>query len=113
MVLVAIAVKLDSSGPMLYRQPRLGKNGCVFILNKFRSMRQDAEKDTGPVWSGQRDPRITRVGNILRRTRLDELPQLYNVLVGRHELHRAPAGAPRVRGRAAETDPLSTWSASP
>jgi sugar transferase (PEP-CTERM system associated) len=82
MMLAAAAVKLDSSGPMLYRQPRLGKNGCVFILNKFRSMRQDAEKDTGPVWSGQRDPRITRVGNFLRRTRLDELPQLYNVLVG-------------------------------
>jgi sugar transferase (PEP-CTERM system associated) len=82
MILAAAAVKLDSSGPMLYRQPRLGKNGCVFILNKFRSMRQDAEKDTGPVWSGQRDPRITRVGNFLRRTRLDELPQLYNVLVG-------------------------------
>ncbi len=82
MVLVAIAVKLDSPGPVLYRQPRLGENGCVFILNKFRSMRQDAEKESGPVWSSSRDPRITRVGALLRRTRLDELPQLYNVLVG-------------------------------
>ena len=81
-IMAAIAVKLESPGPILYRQPRLGQNGCVFILNKFRSMRQDAEKDTGPVWSGQRDPRITRVGAFLRRTRLDELPQLYNVLVG-------------------------------
>jgi sugar transferase (PEP-CTERM system associated) len=82
MALVALAVKLDSPGPALYRQPRLGENGCVFILNKFRSMRADAEKESGPVWSSRRDPRITRVGAILRSTRLDELPQLYNVLVG-------------------------------
>jgi sugar transferase (PEP-CTERM system associated) len=82
MVLSAIAIKLESSGPIFYRQPRLGQNGCVFILNKFRSMRQDAEKETGPVWSARRDSRITRVGSILRRTRLDELPQLLNVLVG-------------------------------
>jgi sugar transferase (PEP-CTERM system associated) len=82
MVIVAIVVKLESPGPILYRQPRLGKNGCVFILNKFRSMRQDAEKDTGPVWSAHRDPRVTRVGAFLRRTRIDELPQLFNVLVG-------------------------------
>jgi sugar transferase (PEP-CTERM system associated) len=82
MILASIAVKLESPGPMLYRQPRLGRNGCVFILNKFRSMRQDAEKDTGPVWSARRDPRITRVGHFLRTTRLDELPQLVNVLVG-------------------------------
>jgi sugar transferase (PEP-CTERM system associated) len=82
MALVALAVRLDSAGPVLYRQPRLGQNGCVFILNKFRSMRQDAEKDTGPVWSAQRDPRITRVGVFLRRSRLDELPQLFNVLFG-------------------------------
>jgi sugar transferase (PEP-CTERM system associated) len=82
MALAALAIKLESPGPVLYRQARLGQNGCVFILNKFRSMRPDAEKETGPVWSAQRDPRITRVGAFLRRTRLDELPQLYNVLVG-------------------------------
>jgi lipopolysaccharide/colanic/teichoic acid biosynthesis glycosyltransferase len=82
MLLAALAIKLESPGPLLYRQARLGQNGCVFILNKFRSMRPDAEKDTGPVWSAQQDPRITRVGSFLRRTRLDELPQLYNVLVG-------------------------------
>jgi len=82
MILIAIAVQLESAGPVLYRQPRLGRNGCVFILNKFRSMRQDAEKETGPVWTQTRDPRITRVGAFLRRTRLDELPQLLNVLVG-------------------------------
>jgi sugar transferase (PEP-CTERM system associated) len=82
MALAAVAVKLESSGPVFYRQPRLGQNGCVFILNKFRSMRADAEKESGPVWSTKEDPRITRVGSILRRTRLDELPQLFNVLVG-------------------------------
>jgi sugar transferase (PEP-CTERM system associated) len=82
MLVVAITVKLESPGPILYRQPRLGRNGCVFILNKFRSMRQDAEKETGPVWAQTRDPRVTRVGALLRRTRLDELPQLLNVLVG-------------------------------
>jgi sugar transferase (PEP-CTERM system associated) len=82
MAITAIAIRLESAGPIFYRQPRLGRNGCVFILNKFRSMRQDAEKDTGPVWSAHQDPRITRVGAILRRTRLDELPQLLNVLVG-------------------------------
>jgi exopolysaccharide biosynthesis polyprenyl glycosylphosphotransferase len=82
MTAVAIAIKLDSRGPVLFRQPRLGQNGSVFILNKFRSMREDAEKDTGPVWAQDRDPRITRIGAILRRTRLDELPQLFNVLVG-------------------------------
>jgi sugar transferase (PEP-CTERM system associated) len=78
----AIAIKLSSPGPILYRQARLGQNGSVFILNKLRSMRTDAEKDSGPVWSPDQDPRITRVGSFLRRTRLDELPQLYNVLVG-------------------------------
>jgi sugar transferase (PEP-CTERM system associated) len=82
MALVAIAIKLESAGPALYRQPRLGQNGSVFILNKFRSMRQDAEKETGPVWTTQQDSRITRVGAVIRRTRLDELPQLFNVLVG-------------------------------
>jgi sugar transferase (PEP-CTERM system associated) len=82
MAVVALAIKIESSGPMLYRQSRLGQNGCVFILNKFRSMRQDAEKHTGPVWTTAKDTRITRVGAVLRRTRLDELPQLINVLVG-------------------------------
>ncbi len=82
MALVAVAITLESAGPVLFRQPRSGQNGCVFILNKFRSMREDAEKDTGPVWAKQRDPRVTRVGAFLRRTRLDELPQLFNVLLG-------------------------------
>ncbi len=82
MALVAIAIKVESSGPVLFRQPRSGQNGCVFILNKFRSMRQNAEEGTGPVWAQKADPRVTRVGGFLRRTRLDELPQLLNVLLG-------------------------------
>jgi len=82
MGLAAAAVKLESRGPALFRQPRLGQNGRVFILNKFRSMREDAEKETGPVWAQHRDPRVTRVGAFLRKTRLDELPQLFNVLIG-------------------------------
>ena len=82
MAAVAIAIKLDSRGAVLFRQPRLGQNGSVFILNKFRSMREDAEKDTGPVWARNNDPRVTRIGALLRKTRLDELPQLFNVLVG-------------------------------
>src|SRR3984893_17198095 len=82
MALAAIAIKVESAGPVLYRQPRSGQNGCVFILSKFRSMRRDAEETTGPVWAQQRDPRVTRVGALLRRTRLDELPQVLNVLGG-------------------------------
>jgi len=82
MLIAAIAIKLESPGPVFHRQPRLGQNGCVFILNKFRSMRRDAEKETGPIWSTEHDPRITRIGVLLRRTRVDELPQLFNVLLG-------------------------------
>lgn len=77
-----IAIKLDSRGPIFYRQERVGQDGRRFLLCKFRSMRQDAEKDTGPVWAREGDDRVTRVGRILRRTRIDELPQFYNVLRG-------------------------------
>ena len=111
MVLAAIAVKFESPGPIFYRQPRLGQNGCVFILNKFRSMRQDAEKDTGPVWAVQRDARITRVGHFLRRTRLDELPQLFNVLVG-HMSFIGPRPERRSSGRTSRNRSRTTWSVS-
>lgn len=82
MALVAIAVKLSSSGPALYRQRRVGKNDVPFILYKFRSMYADAEAESGAVWAKKDDPRITPVGRWLRRLRLDELPQLFNVLKG-------------------------------
>jgi exopolysaccharide biosynthesis polyprenyl glycosylphosphotransferase len=81
MALVGIAVKLTSKGPVLFRQPRVGERGRIFVLNKFRSMTADAERH-GAVWAQAHDPRVTRVGRWLRRTRLDELPQFWNVLVG-------------------------------
>ena len=81
MALVAAAIKLDSRGPVLFRQPRVGQHGRIFVLNKFRSMTLDAER-AGAVWATENDPRVTRVGHWLRRTRLDELPQYFNVLVG-------------------------------
>jgi sugar transferase (PEP-CTERM system associated) len=81
MLVVGALVKLDSRGPMLFRQQRVGERGRIFVLNKFRSMSVDAERN-GAVWAQQRDPRVTRIGRWLRRTRLDELPQFWNVLVG-------------------------------
>ncbi|AUX22747.1 sugar transferase [Sorangium cellulosum] len=81
MALTAVAVKLDSSGPALYSQIRTGAFGKPFRIHKFRSMRTDAEKN-GAVWAMENDPRVTRVGRFIRKTRLDELPQLWNVLVG-------------------------------
>jgi sugar transferase (PEP-CTERM system associated) len=82
MVLVLVAVKLTSSGPALYHQRRVGQHGRIFTVHKFRSMRHNAEVATGAVWASARDPRVTPVGRMLRRTRLDELPQLWNVMVG-------------------------------
>jgi sugar transferase (PEP-CTERM system associated) len=81
-VLAAIAIKLESPGPIFYSQERVGKNGRTFHILKFRSMRQDAEKDGTPQWAQARDPRITRVGNFMRKTRIDELPQFINILRG-------------------------------
>jgi sugar transferase (PEP-CTERM system associated) len=80
--IIALLIKLDSKGPVFHRQERVGKDGKTFTLWKFRSMYVDAERDTGPVWSSPEDWRVTRVGKLLRRTRLDELPQLYNILKG-------------------------------
>jgi len=81
MAMTALAIRLDSAGPILYAQERVGENGTIFVLRKFRSMRVDAE--TGrPVWARDRDERVTRGGRFIRLTRLDELPQLWNVLRG-------------------------------
>ncbi|MGH9468329.1 MAG: exopolysaccharide biosynthesis polyprenyl glycosylphosphotransferase [Terriglobales bacterium] len=80
--LIALAVRCDSTGPILFRQIRVGRHGRAFVMYKFRSMRPDAEAVSGPVWTAVADPRITRTGVWLRRTRLDELPQLWNVLAG-------------------------------
>jgi exopolysaccharide biosynthesis polyprenyl glycosylphosphotransferase len=82
MALTALMIRLDSPGPVLYRQQRVGHLGEPFTLFKFRSMVVDAEADGTPRWAQKRDPRITRVGAFIRATRIDELPQLINVIRG-------------------------------
>ena len=82
MLLAAIAIKLESRGPVLYRQERVSLNGRPFSIAKFRSMRADAEIDGKPQWAAANDNRVTRVGQFIRRVRIDELPQLFNVLCG-------------------------------
>jgi len=79
---VLLAIRIDSPGPVLFRQSRVGQKGKEFALYKFRTMRDGAEDATGAVWSQENDPRVTRIGRILRQSRLDEIPQLYNVLKG-------------------------------
>ncbi len=80
LIITAVAVKVDSKGPVFYRQARLGKDGKVFTMLKFRSMKLGSEK--GGVYSNAKDPRITKVGNIIRKTSIDELPQLINIIRG-------------------------------
>ena len=95
-IVIGIAIKLDSQGPILYRQKRIGKDGGSFTMCKFRSMRRDAEElrrtlddmneAEGPIFKMRKDPRVTRVGAILRKTSLDELPQIINVIQGNMSL---------------------------
>ncbi len=80
--LAAVAIKIESGGPILYRQERVGQDERPFTLYKFRSMVADAEAETGPVWAAVDDPRVTRVGRIIRKLRIDEIPQMINVLTG-------------------------------
>jgi sugar transferase (PEP-CTERM system associated) len=82
LLLVALLIKIESPGPILFAQERVGHHGRTFTLYKFRSMRRDAESQSGPVWAGENDARITPLGRILRKCRLDELPQIWNVLRG-------------------------------
>ncbi len=81
MLVTAVAIRLEGGGPVLFRQIRIGQHGAPFHVLKFRTMRTDAEPN-GPVWATVNDPRITRIGALLRRSRIDELPQLLNVLRG-------------------------------
>lgn len=83
LLITALMIRLDSPGPVFYRQERTGRNGEGFTLFKFRSMREDAESASGPQWAGANDARVTDVGRFIRKTRIDELPQLLNVLGGR------------------------------
>jgi sugar transferase (PEP-CTERM system associated) len=86
MLLTALAVRLTSAGPVLYRQVRVGLDGIPFTLYKFRSMRADAEAETGAVWATKGDPRVTPLGRTIRKLRIDEIPQLFNVLKGEMSL---------------------------
>ena len=85
-IATAIAIKLESKGPILYKQERSGLNGKPFMVYKFRSMVQDAEKKSGPVWSSKGDSRITKVGNFIRKVRIDEIPQMINIFKGEMSL---------------------------
>jgi len=85
-ILTAIAIKIDSEGSVFFKQERLGQNGKPFNVYKFRSMIKDAEKYTGPVWSQKNDPRVTRMGKFVRKVRIDEIPQMLNVLKGEMSL---------------------------
>ena len=82
MMLLAVLIKLESDGPVFYTQERMGLDGKRFMMLKFRSMRADAEVETGPVWASADDSRRTRLGTIIRRLSIDELPQLMNVFIG-------------------------------
>jgi sugar transferase (PEP-CTERM system associated) len=120
MALTALVIRLDSPGPALYCQQRVGLQGRVFTLFKFRSMRTDAEAE-GPAWAAQDDSRVTRIGNFLRRTRIDELPQLFNVLKGEmsfvgprperpHFVTRLAAEIPFYNDRSAVKPGISGWA---
>ena len=120
MLFVALAVRLSGPGPVLYRQERVGLGGHPFTLLKFRSMRVDAEA-RGPAWATQRDPRVTSVGSLLRRTRIDELPQLLNVLQGAmsfigprperpHFVEQLDQAIPHYRERARVKPGLTGWA---
>ncbi|MGA2507885.1 MAG: sugar transferase [Chitinispirillaceae bacterium] len=85
-LIVAGAIRINSPGPLIYKQIRVGRNGKQFIMYKFRSMYQDAEKRSGPKWASKDDPRITTVGKFIRKTRLDEIPQFFNVFKGEMSL---------------------------
>jgi lipopolysaccharide/colanic/teichoic acid biosynthesis glycosyltransferase len=82
MIIVALMIKLFCGGQVLYKQKRVGKQGKIFTLYKFRTMVDNSEDQTGPVWAERNDPRVTSIGRFLRRTRLDEFPQLFNVFCG-------------------------------
>ncbi len=105
-LLIALAVKLDSPGPVFYRQTRVGKGGREFRIVKFRSMVKDAETGSGAVWAGRNDPRVTRLGALLRKTRMDEVPQILNILAGHMSLVGPRPERPEIIARLREVFPF-------
>ncbi|MGC8468527.1 MAG: exopolysaccharide biosynthesis polyprenyl glycosylphosphotransferase [Acetobacteraceae bacterium] len=105
MLLAAVAIRLDSAGPVFYRQERVGRDGRSFMLVKFRSMSLDAEAGLGPCWAAEHDSRVTRVGRFIRRVRIDELPQLFNVLRGEMSMIGPRPERPHFVARLAEAIP--------
>ncbi|MEW6300994.1 MAG: sugar transferase [Thermodesulfobacteriota bacterium] len=108
-LLVSLAIVLEDGRPVVYVQTRMGRDGCIFPLFKFRSMVRDAEGMTGPVWASQDDPRVTRVGRLLRATALDELPQLVNILLGHMSFVGPRPERPELVARIVESCPEFTW----
>ena len=104
-VAIALAIRIEGGGPVLYRQPRLGRDGRVFRMLKFRTMVENAEERTGPTWAAWRDARSTAVGRVLRRYHLDELPQLVNVLRGEMSLVGPRPERPALAARIGRTVP--------
>ena len=104
-LLIAAAIKLEDRGPVFYTQERVGKDGKVFKVYKFRSMIPDAEKHTGPIQARENDPRVTRVGKILRATAMDELPQLWSIFKGDMSF----VGPRALRPEEIEADPRSKY----
>jgi sugar transferase (PEP-CTERM system associated) len=120
-VLVAILIKLDSKGPVLFSQERVGQNKKPYMVHKFRSMREDAEAHTGPVWAQSDDDRITRLGHFMRKWRVDEIPQLWNVLKGEmsfvgprperdHFIHKLQMIIPYYKERFSVKPGLTGWA---
>ena len=121
MLLTAVAILMETGRPVLYRQRRMGRAGNEFYMLKFRSMVRDAEKKSGPTWAGHDDPRITRVGGIVRKLRIDELPQMINVLRGemsfvgprperRHFVEQLEKGIPYYALRMAVRPGITGWA---
>jgi exopolysaccharide biosynthesis polyprenyl glycosylphosphotransferase len=121
LLVTAALIKIDSKGPIFYRQTRVGLFGVPFEIIKFRSMRLDAEQAGAPVWATKRDPRVTKIGAILRLLRIDELPQLFNVLRGEmsvigprperpHFVDDLAARIPHYRDRAVAKPGITGWA---
>jgi lipopolysaccharide/colanic/teichoic acid biosynthesis glycosyltransferase len=107
-LLFAALIKLQDGGPVFYGQDRMGRKGKAFRVLKFRSMIVDAEKQTGAVWAAENDPRVTRIGRILRATAMDELPQLWNIFKGEMSFVGPRAERPELVEQFAQTIPMYT-----